>query len=113
MVMVSIHNAIRVFPLPLTPLNQVIATEKQNKATDIMCSVGMQSLSKDWFALPSDKPMTHSGKMLFSKIKGSEASIDIMVMRFSNGITALVRPSPIANETSVLVAELKPQNGTI
>jgi hypothetical protein len=36
-----------------------------------------------------------------------------MVIRLSSGITAFVRPSPMAKETSVLVAELNPQKGTI
>ena len=112
--MVSMNNAVRVFPEPETPLYQVIAGPKNNKAAEIVYNVGIQSVIKPVaFLFSIAKHKINSGKRRFARIKGAANSKDKFVIFFNKGITSCLRFSPIVNETKVFEAELNPQNGTI
>ena len=114
MAMASIKRAICVLPDPETPLYQVIAGPKNNKAADIIYSVGIQSVIKPVAFLCSiAKPKINSGKRRFANINGEAKSKDKIVIFFNKGITSFILLSPMVNETKVFEAELNPQNGTI
>ena len=114
MAMVSIKSAICVLPDPETPLYQVIAGPKNNKAAEIIYNVGIQSVIKPVaFLFSMAKPKINSGKRRLAMIKGAANNKDKIVILFNKGITSFILLSPIVNETKVFEAELSPQNGTI
>ena len=113
MVKTSIKSVTCVLPLPLTPLNHTEPTAKKMSAVETMCNVGIQSEIKFVSLLFNANPMSCCENPIFITIISNAATRANHEIRFKTGKTESLSPSPINRETIVLVAELKPQNGTI